>query len=212
MTSHLKFALMTAALWAATTSTAISQTSRDSGSGSGGSSHAHPAQSNSNANPGPAADASPQAVLTQIHATNELEIQAGQLAESKGSSSEVRGFGKTLSEDHKSADQKVKALATKKGISLGDKPTDPQKAAQAKDDESKVAHLKQLSGAEFDREFLEAMAAGHQRTIADLEKAKADVSDSDVKKLVDELMPTLHKHQAKADQASKTVSAPDQSK
>ena len=203
MNKHQKIVFLSAALSAAVAGTAIGQPSRDSGSGNGGSTSSHRTQPNPNANPGPSAETSPQAVLTEIHATNQLEIEAGQLAASKGSSAEVRDYGKTLAADHKSADQKVKSLAQRKGIALQEKPSDPQKREQAEDDAKHMAHLKQLSGAQFDREFLEAMASGHQRAIADLEKAKTAVADQDVKKLVEELMPTLHKHEAKADQASK---------
>jgi len=147
-------------------------------------------------------DNSPQAVLSAIHTDNQLEIQAGQLAQQKGSSDAVRKFGQTLYNDHNSADSKVQALAKQKGLSLSEQPADPEKARHAREEKQEMERLQKLSGAEFDQAFMASMAEGHQKTIDNLEKAKASVSDTDVQKLIDELMPTLHKHQSTAAQGT----------
>jgi putative membrane protein len=146
----------------------------------------------------------PEAVLADLHATNQLEIQAGQLAQAKGTSSEVKSFGKQLAADHSSADDKVMALAEKKNLNLRKEPSDPQ---EAKKDAQEIARLQKLSGAEFDRAFLTAMENGHQKTIAKLEKAKSTVQDQDIQKLVDELMPVLNKHRATASEARQDLSS-----
>src|SRR5688572_22786392 len=46
-------------------------------------------------------------VLSDLHKTNQKEIQLGQLAQQKGASAEVRNFGQHLIKDHQEADAKV---------------------------------------------------------------------------------------------------------
>jgi len=162
------------------------------------SSHSHDAGSSKAPATSKSTDNSPQAVLSAIDNDNQLEIQAGQLAQQKGSSDAVKKFGQTLSDDHNAADQKVQALAKKKGIELSKEPADPEKARHAAEEKKEMTRLQALSGAEFDKAFMTSMAQGHQKTIDSLEKAKASTSDKDVQQLIDDLMPTLHKHESTA--------------
>jgi len=155
-----------------------------------------------------AGEDSPQGVLSALHATNQLEMSAGKLAQTKGASEEVRQFGRQLYDDHKNADQKVQSLADQKGIMLKPQPDDPVQAQKSAEQAAEVAKLSKLSGSEFDSAFLGAMAKGHADTISQLEKAKASVGDKDVESLVDDLMPVLHKHHQTAVQDSSSSSSP----
>jgi putative membrane protein len=149
----------------------------------------------------------PQTVLSAIHATNQLEMSAGKLAQSKGSSEEVRQFGRQLYDDHRAADQKVQSLADRKGIMLKPQLDDPALASQSAEQAAEVAKLAKLSGPEFDTAFLSAMAKGHKQTIQQLEKVKASATDQDVESLVNDLMPVLHKHEQTAVQDSNSTSS-----
>lgn len=150
---------------------------------------------------------SPQAVLSAIHTDNQLEIQAGQLAQQKGASEQVRQLGKQLSDDHNSADNKVEALAKKKGLDLSKESPDREATRHAAEENKEIAKLQSLSGAAFDKAFLSAMAKGHKETIEQLDKAKTSVQDKDVQQLIDDLMPTLHKHESAAAQGAETSSS-----
>jgi len=154
-----------------------------------------------------AGEQSPQTVLSAIHATNQLEMSAGKLAQSKGASEQVRQFGRQLYDDHRAADQKVQSLADKKGLMLKPQLDDPTQARQSAEQAAEVAKLAKLSGPEFDTAFLAAMAKGHQQTIQQLEKVKASAADQDVETLVNDLMPVLHKHQDTAVQDSSSTSS-----
>jgi len=57
-------------------------------------------------------------VLRQVHRTNLMEIQAGQLAQRNGSSAKVKQFAARLVRDHQAADKKVMATATQLGLAL----------------------------------------------------------------------------------------------
>ena len=84
--------------------------------------------------------------------------------------------------------------------------------------------LSGLSGAQFDREYMEAMVAGHREMIGLLEKQAGDTSSNrgtsgreptqekaaapDLNKLAQEMLPTTKQHLAQAEQIEKSLSAP----
>lgn len=58
-------------------------------------------------------------VLGAVHRLNQDEIEMGRLAEQRGSTADVKQYGKTLVEDHTKLDSQLVALASSKGIDLG---------------------------------------------------------------------------------------------
>src|SRR5436190_7396539 len=54
---------------------------------------------------------------------NQVDIDAGQVAEKKGSSAEVRKFGKQMVIDHSGVNKQAAALAQKLGVKPEDNPT-----------------------------------------------------------------------------------------
>ncbi|HLH30225.1 MAG TPA: DUF4142 domain-containing protein, partial [Terriglobia bacterium] len=65
----------------------------------------------------------------------------------------------------------------------------------AKQDLNRMAGL---SGPEFDREFINAMVADHQKAVAQFRDHIGIVQDSDVKKYAEDLLPKLEMHLEKA--------------
>ena len=61
---------------------------------------------------------SDEQVVMRMHRTNQMEIRAGKLAQSRGSSSKVKSLGSRLVRDHQANDQKVVALAKQLNITL----------------------------------------------------------------------------------------------
>jgi len=66
--------------------------------------------------------------------------------------------------------------------------------ADQDDHDSTIAKLRNLKGAEFDREFVNAMVVDHQKTIDRLTKARSEIKDRDTLALIDKLLPTLKQH------------------
>lgn len=139
-------------------------------------------------------------VLSQIHETDQAEIEVGKLAQQKGSTEGVRSFGKTLAHDHSAADRKVTALAHEMDVQL----SPPAKAST--DLEKKQNHdgavkemLSNVSGNTFDRDFLEAMSNDHKADIAKLTDVMNSTSDPKIKNLIAELLPKLKHHQEMAE-------------
>jgi len=58
----------------------------------------------------------------------------------------------------------------------------------------KKDRLYTLKGTDFDREFANEMAKGHQKVIALAQTWKQNCKDQDVCNLIDSLLPTLQQH------------------
>jgi predicted outer membrane protein len=100
------------------------------------------------------------------------EVQLGQLAGQKGSSQAVKDFGQRMVSDHTQAADKLKGVATNKGVAL-------PMALNAKD-KALYDRLSGLSGGAFDREYMHAMVGDHKADAAEFQKESNTGRDSDV--------------------------------
>jgi putative membrane protein len=136
------------------------------------------------ATPALAADAPATSdVLGKLHESNQKEIAMGKMAQKDGKSKEVTSYGKMLVKDHSAADKKVMALAKQEKIELPT-PT-PEKADMP-------------MGAEFDAAFAKSMVEDHKKDIDEVTKARDNTTDEKLKKLLTDMLPTLQKHEDKA--------------
>ncbi len=137
-----------------------------------------------------AADVDTADVLKKLHHSNVREIEMGKLAEKSGKSREVKSFGKMLVQDHTAADKKVTALAKEEKADLGD--------MSAMKNDMKGDMEKMSSSADFDAKFSQSMLDDHKKDIAAAVDAASATKDQKLKKLLDELIPTLRKHEETA--------------
>ena len=142
----------------------------------------------------------PADVLSQIHETDQTEMEVGRLAERKGSTEEVRNFGKTLAVDHSAADRKVTAVARELNVQLSP-PAKPSADLEKKQNHDGAVKemLANVSGNTFDRDFLEAMSKDHQHDVEKLTEVMNSTNDPKVKELIAELLPKLKHHQEMAE-------------
>jgi putative membrane protein len=148
------------------------------------------------------------ALLTKIHKINQMEIKAGQLAQRNSTTAKVKSYGQQLVRDHQAADQKITALAQRAGVTFPREQTDTapkynqgQRAdtLQAPDQEAMQEHgqlqrLGTLQGAQFDAEFANFMAQGHDKAIKMLERAQTQVQNAELRTLIQTTLPTLRVH------------------
>lgn len=113
------------------------------------------------------------------------EIMTGKLAKTKSANKGVRDFGATLMSDHSKGKKQVASLAAAMSVTV---PSDVKPDAQQAYDK-----LNQLSGADFDREFVNHMVEDHQKDIAAFQK-EADAHDGKVSALAAKQLPVLKKH------------------
>lgn len=118
--------------------------------------------------------------------TDMMEAHMGQVAQDKGGTQGVKDFGQTLVTDHTNDYQQLSQIATKDGATV-------PKGLDATRDRM-IAPLEKLSGAAFDRKFVQAMIAGHEKAISEYEREAKDGQNPDIKNYASQALPTLHKH------------------
>jgi putative membrane protein len=114
------------------------------------------------------------------------EVELGKLATTKAASPEVKKFGQLMVDDHSKAGNELKALASKKGLTL---PTETDSSHKATIDD-----LRNRVGADFDKEYVESMYEDHTHDVAAFEEESRSATDPDVRAFASKTLPTLRKH------------------
>jgi putative membrane protein len=97
-----------------------------------------------------------------VVAANQIDINASKLALAKSHNPQVRQFAQQMVDDHGAVQKSVFALGAKLHVTPADSSTQD---ALKKDAAENEAHLKTLSGAEFDRAYLDHEVAYHKQVI-----------------------------------------------
>lgn len=116
------------------------------------------------------------------------EIQMGQLAMQKGSSTHVKELGKMMVDMHTKSQADLSAMANNKFISIPTSPTDDAMESFNK--------LNTKSGIEFDKAYADMMVEKHKDAIKTFEKASTDCEDTDIKNWAATSLPDLRAHLA----------------
>jgi putative membrane protein len=140
-----------------------------------------------------AAQAPNDAQIAAIVVTaNQVDIDAGKLAESHGSSAEVKAFGKQMVTDHTGVNQQATALVTKLKVSPQDNPTAQSLKSGG---EKNVANLKSLKGAAFDKAYVDNEVAYHQQVIDALDQTLIpSATNAELKALLVKVRPAFVAH------------------
>jgi putative membrane protein len=144
-----------------------------------------------------APDTTAKGFLTEAAVGGMAEVDLGRLASSKASNPDVKAFAEKMVSDHSKADDEVKDLAARKNITL---PTDLDAKHKAEHD-----RLAALSGAAFDRAYVNSMLKDHRKDVAEFKQESTMNQDPDVKAWAAKTVPTLEDHLKQVQTLSKTV-------
>lgn len=123
---------------------------------------------------------------------NQVDIDAGKLAESKGSNAEVKAFGKQMVTDHSGVNKQAVALVTKLKVTPEDNPT--SKSLKAGGEEN-LANLQKLSGAAFDKAYVDHEVAYHQAVLDAVDKTLIpSAQNAELKSLLVAVRPAFVAH------------------
>jgi len=138
-------------------------------------------------------------IVAHLHHVNQMESDLGTLAQKVGTAT-GKTYGEILVADHQRADTDLTSFAKAHKLATipADKPMTDADKQEAKMMETQVAKLKTLKGAEFDRELLTMMAAGHDKELAKIDVAMGAATDPDLQSMLKAVKPVLQRH---ADQA-----------
>jgi putative membrane protein len=101
--------------------------------------------------------------------------------------------------DHSKANEELKQVASSKGV-------DVPKGLSAKDKATRD-RLSKLSGAEFDKAYMQDMLRDHQKDVSEFRAESTKAKDSDVKSFASKTLPTLEEHLNQAKSVASTVGA-----
>ena len=133
---------------------------------------------------------------------NQVDIDAGTLAASKGSNAEVKKFGQQMVTDHTGVNKQASELAAKLKVTPADNPTSQSLKAGG---DKNVAALKGLSGAAFDKAYIDNEVAYHQAVLDAVDKTLIPgATNAELKALLVKVRPAFvaHLDHAKMVQAS----------
>jgi putative membrane protein len=103
-----------------------------------------------------------------------MEVTMGNLAAENGQSEDVKSFGKRMVADHSKANDELKSIAEKKGVTLS----------------SKEPTVKWSS----DKAYMDAMVKDHEKDLAEFQEEAKSGSDPDVKKFAEDTAKVVQEH------------------
>ncbi|MEX2154050.1 MAG: DUF4142 domain-containing protein [Gemmatimonadaceae bacterium] len=143
------------------------------------------------------------AIVAIFDLANKADIETGLLATKRATSKEIRDFGRMLSDVHTAVRQQGGELAKKLAV-VPVLPNGDQSAAQHA---AVMARLEKLSGAEFDRAFLQHEQAFHAAVIAAVHSTLLPaIQNQELKKFVTSLAPAFEAHRLAAENLEKKLS------
>jgi putative membrane protein len=123
---------------------------------------------------------------------NQVDVEAGRLAETKARSAEVKTFAELMVKDHASVVKSASELADKLKLTPEDNDTSKALAAGGKDN---VEKLSKLDGAAFDRAYVAHEVAYHQTVLDAIDKTLIpNAKNGELKGLLQSVRPVVVQH------------------
>jgi putative membrane protein len=133
----------------------------------------------------------PQIAMIAVTADN-VDIDAGKLASSKTTNPQVKEFADLMVRDHTSVNDQATALAKKLNVT-------PEESATSKslkaDGEKMKTKLEGLSGAAFDKAYVDNEVTYHQTVLDALDKTLIpNAKNAELKSLLESVRPVIASH------------------
>jgi putative membrane protein len=132
------------------------------------------------------ADAGDKGFVDKAATGGMAEVKLSKLAMDKGQSMEVKQFARKMVEDHTKANMELKQIAEKQSIAV---PTALDEKHQKVYDK-----LVKLEGANFDKEYMRAMAMDHDDAVKLYKDQSQNGQDPELKSFAMKTLPTIEKH------------------
>jgi putative membrane protein len=134
---------------------------------------------------------------------NQVDIDAGKVAESMGTNPEVKAYGKQMVAAHTGVNEQAVALAKKLKVTPEDNPTSASLKAGG---EKNVANLKTLKGAAFDKAYIDNEVGYHQAVLDAVDKTLIPgAKNEELKALLVKVRPAFVAHLEHAKKIQSTL-------
>ena len=123
---------------------------------------------------------------------NQVDIDAGKLASTKGHSKDVRAFGQLMVTDHSAVNKSATELVQKLHVTPESNPTSE---SLKKGGEDNLANLKKLKGAAFDKAYIDHEVAYHEQVLDAVDKVLLpNAKNEELKALITKVRPAFVAH------------------
>lgn len=130
-------------------------------------------------------------------ADGDAEVALGRLVQDRATNPQVKEFGQMMVSDHQKAGADLKEIAGKHNIAVESKEHSEHNDLRER--------LSKLTGAEFDREYIEAMVDDHEKAVNDVEKKAENADNPEIRQWASKTLPTLRQHLERAKQIQQTL-------
>jgi putative membrane protein len=138
-----------------------------------------------------------------VVAANQVDVDAGKLAASHGTNPEVKKFGERMVTDHQGVNKSAVDLVTKLKVTPQENET--SKALKGGGDKN-LANLKKLSGAAFDKAYIDHEVTYHQQVLDAIDKTLIpNAKNADLKALLVKVRPAFVAHMEHAKQIQSSL-------
>jgi putative membrane protein len=124
--------------------------------------------------------------VVEVASGGMMEVVLGELAQQKAQDPRVKNFGQMMVTDHTKANEELKAMASRKNVTLPQTP--------GEDHRKHIDDLRNKTGRDFDKAYMSMMVDDHQEDINKFEKLANDATDADLKAFASKTLPVLRAH------------------
>ena len=150
-----------------------------------------------NANPAAQLPSADQAFVEEAAKGGMAEVELGRLAQEKASDQEVKDLAQLIVREHEQANQRLKTIAQAKGVEqLGGLDA---AHLQMRD------QLQAMSGADFDRMYIEGQVADHEKAVVLFEQQAQSGQDPELKAFAAETLPKIQAHAEQLEQVAQRL-------
>ena len=141
-------------------------------------------------------------IASIVVTANQVDIDAGKLAQKMSGNTEVKQFAERMVTDHTGVNKSAGELATRLKVTPQDNPTSQSLKAGG---DSNLANLKGLKGAAFDKAYVDHEVAYHEQVLSAIDTTLIPgAKNEELKALIVKVRPAFvaHLEHAKMIQAS----------
>ncbi len=150
---------------------------------------------------------SPAEMLADLHMANQSEVDLGKVAEQRAQSKDVKAFGKRMVKDHTALDKDARSWAKKNNVAIGAPPQDDAHQGEMQKMQDLKQRLQTLSGAEFDKTYMQAMAEDHANDLKKVQTFGQQTTDKSLVKLLGKAEKVIASHKKEADRLVQKLGA-----
>ena len=142
-------------------------------------------------------------IASIVVTANQVDIDAGKLAESRSQNADVKAFGELMVKDHTGVNKSATEQVTRLKVTPEDNPTSQSLKSEG---DKNLAHLRTLNGEAFDKAYIDHEVAYHQQVIDAIDKTLIPgARNAELRALLVKVRPAFVAHLEHAKQLQATV-------